>query len=132
VLVVSDFLAPPSHWDRILATLAAHQVVPLIVDDAGDSAPARWGLTRLTDAETGASRVLWMRPALSRRIERERIAHGDDQRHDLVRRHLRPLRLRPPFDPLQLTAHFLALGAPRGLGRGPDDGEARNPEAASR
>jgi hypothetical protein len=132
VLIVSDFLAPPAQWERIFATLAAHQVVPLIVEEAVDPVPVRWGLAHLTDAETGASRVLWMRPALGRRIARERIDHGERISALMARHHLRPLRLRPPFDPSQLTAYFLALGSPRPRERQPDAGGGRDPGATSR
>ena len=76
------------------------------VDDAGDSAPVRWGLVHLTDAESGRSRSLLMRPALSRRIERETLDHGERIAALMRVRQLGRSRPRPPFNPSQLTDYF--------------------------
>jgi hypothetical protein len=133
VLLVSDFLAPAETWEGVLAPLAGHRVVPVVVASAADEPPpARFGLVEFTDAETGARRVLWMRPALARRLARERAAHRDRIAALFERLALRPLRVRPPFDPLPLTAYFLSHGAPGGAARppGPLPG-ARAPAAGS-
>lgn len=113
VLLASDFLGPIAFWARVLAPLASHQVVPLVIETAAAALPeVPRGLQRHVDAETGEARVLWWRPSLRRRIIAARLAHQEALDALFRRRRLRPLRLQPPFDPAQLTAYFHASARP--------------------
>lgn len=72
VFLASDFHFPLALLDALLAGLARHQVVPVVLADSGEAEPAPGiGLVRVTDAETGAERTLLMRPALRRRLRAE-------------------------------------------------------------
>lgn len=65
VFLISDFLLPLAQLEEILDALWRHDVVPVVVRDAGeeDDLPA-WGLIELRDLETGRSRLAFMRPGL--------------------------------------------------------------------
>ena len=72
VFLASDFHFPLDLLDELLAGLARHQVVPVVLADSGESEPAAgFGLVRVADAETGEERTLLMRPALRRRLRAE-------------------------------------------------------------
>ena len=79
VFLASDFHFPIELLHALLDGLARHRVVPVVLADSGEGEPAPgFGLVRVSDAETGEERTLWMRPALRRRlragIERRREA----------------------------------------------------------
>ena len=77
VFLASDFHFPLALLDALLAGLARHQVVPVVLADSGEAEPAPGiGLVRVTDAETGAERTLLMRPALRRRLRAEAERRG--------------------------------------------------------
>lgn len=67
VFLVSDFHWPLHRLGAALHSLAHACVVPMVVWDHAEAEPlARDGLAFMRDAETGAARTLWMRPALRR------------------------------------------------------------------
>ncbi len=67
LLLVSDFLMPPSLVQRALEAVARHDVAPVVLEvDAAGRLP-RAGLLRLADSESGRSRLVLMRPAVRRR-----------------------------------------------------------------
>ena len=69
VFLASDFHFPLDLLDSLLAGLARHRVVPVVLADSGESEPESGiGLVRVADAETGEERTLLMRPALRRRL----------------------------------------------------------------
>ena len=114
VFVASDFHWPADFIDALLASLAAHQVVPVVLWDAAEfELPApragRLGqlLWPLTDPETGRSRLVW-----ARRATRERWQGLAERRRELLRtqfaRHrLRPVFMDQGFDADALSAHFV-------------------------
>ena len=72
VFLASDFHFPLELLDALLHGLARHRVVPVVLADSGETEPAPgFGLVRVSDAETGEERSLWMRPALWRRLRAE-------------------------------------------------------------
>jgi uncharacterized protein (DUF58 family) len=109
VFLVSDFHLPLELLDRVLLTLAFHDVVPVVLWDRREYAELpRFGLARVHDAESGASRLLFMRPSLRHRIaaayaaRRERLAA-------VFRRHGRlPLYLERGFEADEVTHYFFA------------------------
>ena len=107
VFLASDFHFSLGLLDTLLAGLARHQVVPVLLADSGESEPAPgFGLVRVSDAETGEERTLWMRPALRRRLraeaERRRQALGRCfAAHGAV-----PLELRDRFEADRVNAFF--------------------------
>ncbi len=107
VFLLSDFHLPEAQIEALLASLAGHAVVPVIVWDPTEfNLPPGHGLAPLWDPETGEQRLVWLRPAL-----RERWSRLEDERRALLgslfRRHrLRPLYLADGHDPDAVTAYF--------------------------
>lgn len=109
VFMLSDFCFAPALLDEALALLARHDVVPLWLEPAPPR-PARAGWLELRDAESGARRQLWMRPALARRWAAAHEAHRAAI-EDCLGRHQRvALRLQPPFDADVVNDYFAARG----------------------
>ena len=76
--LISDFLLPLGLLREVFESLAQHDVIPVIVGDASEDVDLpSFGLMELADLETGARRLVFMRPELKRRwleAERERRA----------------------------------------------------------
>jgi uncharacterized protein (DUF58 family) len=67
LLLASDFLVPLDMLDAALTSLSRHDVAPIILGTQSNQNLPRAGLLRLRDVETGASRLMLMRPSLHRR-----------------------------------------------------------------
>jgi hypothetical protein len=112
VLLASDWHLPLGAFDLTLATLARHDVVPIVLWDRRELDPgAGFGIARLRDPESGAVRTLVLRPSL-----RARMAEAMDRRRAAIeaacRKHgRRPVFLLDGFDADALTAHFHGRGA---------------------
>lgn len=109
VFLVSDFHLPLAELDAVFDSLAAHDVVPVVLWQPVEFAlGATRGLAQVREPESGAVRWLWWRPALR---ERWRAAH-DERRDALLRtfrsRRLAPLFIEGAFDADAVTRHFLA------------------------
>jgi molybdopterin-guanine dinucleotide biosynthesis protein A len=108
VFLASDFHFPCTQLDRLLAALARHVVVPVVLWDAAEFEPTtRWGIEVLRDLESGQRRLLFMRPAL-----RAKIALALAQRRRELaacwRRHgVRALWLPDGFEAARITQYFL-------------------------
>jgi uncharacterized protein (DUF58 family) len=110
VFLASDLHLPDAALERLLAALSPHAVVPVVLwDEQEHSLPAA-GFTSVVDAESGAHRFLWLRPALRARFEQ----HVQDRRAAITQRLTRhgmpPLFLTPPFDADLVSAYFHASG----------------------
>jgi Mg-chelatase subunit ChlD len=109
VFLVSDFHFPLADVHAVLASLAAHDVLPVVLWQPAEFAlsPAH-GLAQVQEPESGARQWLWWRPALR---ERWLAAHAA-QRAALAqafRAHrLAPLFMPGAFDADAVTRHFLA------------------------
>lgn len=69
VVLVSDFRLPEADIVALLDVLAAHDVVPIVLDDSAEvEALPSWGLISLQDLETKRTRSILMRPALKARV----------------------------------------------------------------
>ena len=99
VFLVSDFLMPPDEIERLLDALWRHDVVPVMVSDSAveDGLP-RWGFIELADLESGASRTVFMRPALRERWQRQARARREALEAAFARRGLRGVALRDTLD----------------------------------
>ena len=70
VFLLSDFHMPDHDIAKLTASLAFHDVVPVILWDAQEHQNLpNLGIARVADPETGESRMLFMRPSLRSRIE---------------------------------------------------------------
>lgn len=108
VFLVSDFLVPLDLVERVLDALHRQEVVPVIVSDSSEGAALPdWGLTEVADLETGARRLLVLRPALAR-AWRDRAVERDRRLNGLFARHGRAaFRMADVFDAEALTRHLL-------------------------
>jgi uncharacterized protein (DUF58 family) len=108
VILASDFLLPFTILEQALASLAGHDVAPVVFHDAGEQQLPQAGLLCLRDAETSKQRLYVMRPSLARRWQAAR----DDWRAQLDALFLR--QCRPGFhvegrlDMAMLGEHLLA------------------------
>ncbi len=107
VFLVSDFHFDDVLLDRILVALGGHDVVPVVLwDDAEWQRLPRRGLVSLRDPESGARRLLWMRPRLADAIAARYRARRDALTAMLRRHELAPFVLTRPFDADRLTGYF--------------------------
>ena len=107
VFLVSDFHLPLPGIEAALASLAHHELVPVVLWDPLEfGLSARSGLVQVADPETGVTRLVWWRPAL-----RERWLAARQQRRDDLLRIFRAYRLSPlfmenGFEADAVTRHF--------------------------
>jgi hypothetical protein len=109
VFLVSDFHVPLGEVQLILAGLAAHDVVPVVLwQPAEFAADAAHGLVQVREPESGTRGWLWWRPALRLRWQ----AAAQARREALVElfraQRLAPLFIEGAFDADAVTRHFLA------------------------
>jgi uncharacterized protein (DUF58 family) len=107
VFLLSDFHLPLETVDAVLGSLAAHEVVPVVLWDPREfTLAAPRGIVQVVDPESGARRLVWWRPALR---ERWRAVHGERRAalQDCFRSHaLKPLFIEGGFDADAVTHHF--------------------------
>lgn len=109
VFLVSDFLLPGPLLAQALAGLATHDVVPVVLWDPAEAAPgARHGLAQVLDPESGRQRLIWWRPALRERWQRERDARRAALLQVFRARRLKPLFIEGGFEADAVTRHFMA------------------------
>jgi hypothetical protein len=111
VLLASDFHFDLTFTRNVLATLARHFVVPIVVWDAAETAlPQPSGWIEVADSESAQARFLWLRPQLADRIEAAVAARRDSLTALFHILGLRPLYLEGGFSPERLTRYFLGGG----------------------
>ena len=109
VFLVSDFHLPLPEVEAALASLAHHELVPVVLWDPLEFAlSTRRGLVRTYDPEGGTLKLLWWRPAL-----REKWLAAQRQRREALLQafgaHRRkPLFIEGGFDADAVTRHFHA------------------------
>jgi len=109
VLLASDFHFELDLARQILASLAGHFVVPIVVWGEAESAarvPER-GFIEIGDSETAARRFLWLRPRVVERIRGALAARRAALRTLFVAHGLQAVFIDGAFDPDRLTHHFL-------------------------
>jgi uncharacterized protein (DUF58 family) len=107
VFLLSDFHLPYAFIEQLLASLAYHDVVPVMLWNRRevDALPA-WGLARVRDPESGRQRLLALRPSLQRRI-RDVWRVRQAALYSLFSRHGRPpLVLQDGFSADDVTRYF--------------------------
>ncbi|MCB4771477.1 hypothetical protein LGR54_22975 [Ancylobacter sp. Lp-2] len=108
VFLISDFHMPAPEIARLLDALWRHDVVPVVVEDGLlDAALPRWGLVEVADLETGAVRLVVMRPALRERWRREANARRQAREKLFAERGLRPFALTDPLDTEALARRLM-------------------------
>jgi uncharacterized protein (DUF58 family) len=109
VFLVSDFHLPLAEVAQVLSSLAAHDVVPVVLWQPAEFAlGAVHALAQVQEPESGERRWLWWRPALRERW----LAAQADRRAALLqlfrKRRLAALFIEGAFDADAVTRHFLA------------------------
>ncbi len=106
LLLASDFLMPLDLLDAALTALSRHDVAPIILGTQAHRNLPRAGLLRLRDVETGASRLMLMRPSLHRRW-REAAETRERDLQAVFERHGRsPFHTQGAIDIAQLSQHL--------------------------
>jgi uncharacterized protein (DUF58 family) len=107
VFLVSDFHWPLERLGAALDVLAHACVVPMVVWDRSETEPpARDGLAFVHDAETGAARTLWMRPALRRQWHDAVADRRAELDHFFAARGLRAFHVGGGFDGEAMSRYF--------------------------
>jgi hypothetical protein len=107
VFLVSDFHLPLPGVEAVMASMAHHDLVPVVLWDPLEfGLTPRRGLAQVMDPESGVTKLLWWRPAL-----REKWLAAQQQRRDALLRIFRAHRLKPlfiegRFDADAVTRHF--------------------------
>jgi uncharacterized protein (DUF58 family) len=107
VFLVSDFHLPPPDIERLLASFAHHELVPVVLWDPleFELTPTR-GLAQVRDAESGQRRLVWWRPALREKWAAHHLECREALLHVFRAHRLRPLFVEGAFSADAVTKHF--------------------------
>lgn len=107
VFLVSDFHFPKELLEQVLASLAYHHVVPVMLWDRYEYEHLpNYGIARVADPETNRSRLLLMRPWLKKRIQ-EAFTQRREKLFELFGQYGRmPLLLEDGFNSDEVTHYF--------------------------
>ena len=109
IFLVSDFHLPLPAIRAVLASLARHDLVPVVLWEPLEfAATARHGLLRTVDPETGREALVWWRPALRARWQAVQQRRRDGLLEMFHAHRLRPLFIENGFDADAVTRHFHA------------------------
>ena len=107
VFLVSDFHLPLAEVEGVLASMAHHDLVPVVVWDAIElTLSSRFGLAHIVDPETGRQRLVGWRAALRERWHEALQQRRDSLRHLFRAHRLKPLFIEAGFDADAVTRHF--------------------------
>lgn len=108
VFVVSDFRWQQDKLKSLLKALRHHDVVPLVLRDPTefDDMPTH-GIATLKDAETGATRFVWMRESLIKKVSQVRQQHWQQIESQCRAYGYRPLLIDGEFQSAKLSRYFM-------------------------
>ena len=106
VFLLSDFHFPLSMLAELLAGLALHEVVPVVLWDSAEGLAPRYGIARIFDPETGSERMLLLRPSLGARLQKSVAARAQALKHCCGRFGIKPLFIEDRFEADAVTRHF--------------------------
>jgi Mg-chelatase subunit ChlD len=109
VFLVSDFHWPLRDVEAVLASMAHHDLVPVVVWDAMEFAmSATSGLAQVVDCESADRRLVWWRPAVREQWRAARLQRIDSLSRAFRAQRLEPLVIEAGFDADAVTKHFHA------------------------
>jgi len=112
VFLVSDYHWPLERLGAVLDLLAHAYVVPLVLWDAVEmNPPARDGLAFVRDAETGATRTIWLRPKLRARWIEAAAQRRAELNSVFTARGIRPFYVGGAFDSDAMSHYFFEAAA---------------------
>jgi hypothetical protein len=106
VFLCSDFHFSFDLLGQILAGLARHTVVPLVLWDSLEIEVPATGIAAVRDAELGRRRTVLLRPALRERINRAFAERGRQLVDCFLACGAKPLFIRDRFDAAEVTRYF--------------------------
>jgi uncharacterized protein (DUF58 family) len=112
VFVVSDFYMPNEDIEAIFASLAHHDIAPILLADSVEveNLP-RWGIMSLVDLEVGRRRLVVMRPKLREAWQRRSRRRRADLKSMAARYGRAPFEINDRID-WQRFAGYLTNGEP--------------------
>jgi uncharacterized protein (DUF58 family) len=108
VILASDFLLAPKILEQALASLARHDVAPIVFHEPREQEIPRAGLMRLQDSETGERRLYLMRPALARSWQDARTRWRANLEAIFLRHCRPPFHVEGNLDLARIGEHLLA------------------------
>ncbi|HEX3140179.1 MAG TPA: MxaS protein [Rhizobacter sp.] len=109
VFLLSDFHLPLAEVSAVLASLAHHDLVPVVLWDPLEfTLTAPRGLAQVVDPESGLQRLVWWRPALRERWHAQHAQRREALMQVFRTQRLSPLFMEGAFDADAVTRHFLA------------------------
>lgn len=110
VFLISDFRMPAVEIEKSLESLSRHDIVPILVSDSAEEIDLpRFGLIDVHDLESGASKLVFMRPALRRRWLAETEARRRMLDHLFLHYGRPAFELKDRFDADALSRHLLDI-----------------------
>ena len=107
VLLISDFHMPLETLEEALIAMQRHHIVPIVLWDAAEySAIPEFGLTHVTDSETGEKRTLLLRKSTHARIQSAFVERRAALDALLMRYDRPPFFIEQGFDADALTEYF--------------------------
>jgi uncharacterized protein (DUF58 family) len=109
VFLASDFHFPTVFLDKVLAGLAPHDVVPVVLWDSAEFARLpRFGIAVVRDSESGRRRAVLMRGAFHTRVAAQYAARRRELERAFTAHGLRPLFMIDRFNEDALTQYFFS------------------------
>jgi Mg-chelatase subunit ChlD len=110
VFLISDFRMPVAEIERSLESLSRHDIVPILVSDSAEENDLpRFGLIDVRDLESGAGKLVFMRPALRRHWLAEAEARRRTLDHLFLRYGRPAFELKDRFDADALSRYLLDI-----------------------
>jgi uncharacterized protein (DUF58 family) len=107
VFLVSDFHVPLAQARAVMASMAHHELVPVVVWDPLEfTLSARRGLAHVVDPESGRRRLVWWRSALREQWHEARQRRRETLLELFRGQRLTPLFIEGGFDADAVTRHF--------------------------
>ncbi|MEQ1487640.1 MAG: DUF58 domain-containing protein [Methylotenera sp.] len=107
IFMVSDFHMPIADLEESLVLMQRHHIVPVVLWDSTEySDLPEFGITNVTDPETGAKRTLFLRKAYRDRILQSFAARRKTIEDLFLRYDMQPFFVENSFDADQLSEYF--------------------------
>ncbi len=107
IFLISDFHMPLNELETAMGQLLRHHVVPIVLWDKGEYEDLpNFGITNITDAETGARRTLFLRKDYKQRIIASFEARKEAIKALFMQFDSPPIFLESEFDADTLTEYF--------------------------
>jgi uncharacterized protein (DUF58 family) len=106
VFLLSDFYLSFDLVDAVVAQLAHHELIPVVIRDSAEVSLPPFGLVRVRDAESGSERTLLVRGKLREMLATDSRAHDEELLRRFTLAGARPITLVDRFDAALVTRHF--------------------------